>query len=95
MAPWSLFLGLDQPDFAETVMEIPECMLDAWSREFLSQRDLRTPEARALLAWHVHLLKTNADHLEIGNAHARRFCKKRAQCKQMDAAQLSERMMNQ
>eukprot|EP00959_Pyramimonas_sp_CCMP1952_P450970 9441911-Pyramimonas_sp.AAC.1 len=45
MAPWSLFLVLDQPDLAETVMGAPECMLDAWIRQFLSDHDLRTPEA--------------------------------------------------
>eukprot|EP00959_Pyramimonas_sp_CCMP1952_P459890 9478985-Pyramimonas_sp.AAC.1 len=95
MAPWCLFLVLDQPDLAESVMETPPCMLDAWSRQFLADHDLRTPEARALLALHVHLLKTNTDHLEIGNAHSRRFTKKQVQCKQLDAGQLSERMMAQ
>eukprot|EP00959_Pyramimonas_sp_CCMP1952_P359419 7525965-Pyramimonas_sp.AAC.1 len=33
--------------------------------------------------------------MELGNAHSRRFAKKHVQCKQLDAGQLTEKMVNQ
>jgi hypothetical protein len=82
--PAVLFYTLAHPELAAHVQQMKRCDMDIFSREFLNENDLSTLEARLKLALHAKLIYMNNNRLENGNAHIRRFVKRRVQTTQPD-----------
>ena len=91
--PWRLFLCVGQPELASALKQWPACLFDDWSRQFMQANDIETEAARMKLALHMMMIFMNTDRLEIGNAHIRRFVKRRVQCTQIDTEDVSTKWM--
>ena len=93
LTPHLLYLSLEQPDLIPQIKTIKECMLDAWSRDFLKNNDIASERGRMKLLVHMMMNKDNTDLQEVWNAQMRRHVKKRTQTQALDASQLSEKFM--
>lgn len=73
--PWRLFLVLDDPSFAETVLAEharSKCLFDAWSDEFVQHysEDLQRPTSLAFVELHVIAAMAKEDMSQIESLHA-------------------------
>ena len=68
-----ILLTVEQPHLIDAVLQIPQCLLCAWSFDFLQHNDLRATATQMKLIIHLILLHDNTNFLEVTNAQLRCF----------------------
>ena len=78
--PLRMFRLLHQPEFGDVIMQVPDCVLDEWSKKVKSLHpSLSGPGLQHLLYTHAQCLSTNISTVEARHATLRRFLQSRNQ----------------